>query len=138
MHNGGMTRFAIDALTAIRLARENVTVSDEHRLVAPKLLHSDVLSIVYRVVRRGELAEVEARAILDRVTTIRIRLLGDRVSRATAWKVAKQLDHADTTAAEYVAIAQLQADVFVTLDADLARQVAGIVPLAPFEALQAR
>jgi predicted nucleic acid-binding protein len=50
--------------------------------------------------------------------------------RATAWNVAKQLDHADTTAAEYVAIAQLQADVFVTLDAALARQVAGLVTLA--------
>jgi predicted nucleic acid-binding protein len=133
-----MTRFAIDALTAVRLARESITVSDEHRLVAPKLLHSDVLSIVYRAVRRGELGEVEARAILGRVTTMRIRLLGDRVSRATAWKVARQLDHPDTAKAEYVAVAQLQADAFVTLDSELAREVGDLVPLAPFEALVGR
>ncbi|WP_344752509.1 type II toxin-antitoxin system VapC family toxin [Leifsonella bigeumensis] len=133
-----MTRFAIDALTAVRLAREDIAVPDEHQLVAPKLLQSHALSIVYRAVRRGELDDAEAHAILDRVTTMRIRLLGDRVSRATAWHVARRLDHEDTAVAEYIAIAQLQADAFVTLDDDLARQVGELVTLAPFEALQAR
>jgi predicted nucleic acid-binding protein len=77
----------------------------------------------------------EARIMLDRLTTMRIRLLGDRVSRATAWKVAEQLGWDDTANAEYVAVAQLQADAFVTLDTDLARAVSGIVTIAPFEAM---
>jgi hypothetical protein len=75
------------------------------------------------------------RALLDGITTMKIRLLGDRVSRATAWRVAEQLGWDDTVAAEYVAVAKLQADAFVTLDPDLARRVEGVVTLAPFEAL---
>lgn len=132
-----MTRFAIDARTAIRLVREGITVSDAHRLVAPNVLRSQAMSFVYRDTRRGRLTEHEARALLDGITTMRIRLLGDRVSRAVAWRIAQQLDWDDTTNAEYVAVAKLQADVFVTLDEDLARQVDGIVTTAPFEALAA-
>lgn len=64
-----------------------------------------------------------------------MRLLGDRVSRAVAWKIAEQLNWDDTTDAEFVAVATLQADVFVTLDDDLARSVEAIVTIAPFDAL---
>ena len=130
-----MTRFGIDALTAVRLVREGIVVPDEHKLVAPNLLRSEALSLIYREVRRGELSADAARTMLDRLTTMRIRLLGDRVSRATAWKVAEQLGWDDTANAEYVAVAQLQADAFVTLDERLADAVAGLVKVAPFEAL---
>ena len=130
-----MTRYGIDALTAIRLVREGITPHAEHQLVAPKLLHSHALSQLYQAVRQGSLSKEEARRILDGITTTRIRLLGDRVSRATAWRVAEQLGWEETANAEYVAVAQLQADAFVTLDEHLARQVEGVVVLAPFEAL---
>ncbi len=130
-----MTRFAIDALAAQRLIREGIVVSEEHQLVAPNVLRSRVLSRLYREARDGKLSRDEAREQLDRLTSMRVRLLGDRVSRAVAWKIAEQLDWDDTTNAEFVAVAKLQADVFVTLDADLARQVEGIVMIAPFEAL---
>jgi predicted nucleic acid-binding protein len=130
-----MTRFGIDALTAIRLARERATVAAGHSLVAPTLLRSQALSILYADVRAGRILRDEAHLTLDRLTTMRIRLLGDRVSRATAWRVAEQLDWPDTTNAEYVAVAQLQADAFVTLDVELSRAVEGIVNLAPYQAL---
>lgn len=130
-----MTRYAIDAATAIRLVREGITLSEGHQLVAPSLLRSQALSHLYREVRSGALSEEEARDILAGITAMRIRLLGDRVSRALAWRVAEQLDWDDTAYAEYVAVAQLQADAFVTLDEELARQVAGIVTVAPFEDL---
>jgi predicted nucleic acid-binding protein len=130
-----MTRFAIDAPTAIRLAKESITVSDEHQLVAPSLLRSEALSILYGQVREGVLDRREALEILDRITTMRIRLLGDRVSRATAWKIAEKLDWPDTRDAEYLAVAQLQADVFVTVDAEIAGRVDGVVPLAAWESL---
>lgn len=110
-------------------------VPEAHQLVAPNLLRSQVLSLIYRQARRGDLSADEARAMLDRLTTMRIRLLGDRVSRAVAWRVAEQLGWDDTANAEYVAVAQLQADAFVTLDANLARAVDGIVRVAPFESL---
>ena len=132
-----MTRFAIDARTAIRLLRERITVPDAHQLVAPNVLRSQAMSRIYRDARQGEFSDQEAQALLDGLTTMRIRLLGDRVSRAVAWRIAQQLDWDDTTNAEYVAVAKLQADVFVTLDADLARQVEGIVTTVPFEVLAA-
>jgi predicted nucleic acid-binding protein len=130
-----MTRFAIDAPTAIRLADESVTVSPDHQLVAPGLLRVETLSTLYRRVREGELDRQQALEVLDRVTTMRIRLLGDRVSRATAWKLAEKHDWADTRDAEYLAVAQLQADVFVTVDVEFARRAEGIVPFARWESL---
>jgi predicted nucleic acid-binding protein len=130
-----MTRVAIDARTAIRLVRERVVVPPGHQLVAPTLLRSQVLQLLYRDVRSGAMPEAEARELLDGVTALKIRLLGDRVSRAVAWRVAAQLDWEDTADAEYVAVAQLQADVLVTHDPDLARQLDGVVGTAPFALL---
>lgn len=67
-----------------------------------------------------------------------MRLLGDAVLRRKAWDVAEQLAWASTADAEYVALTQLQADAFVTLDAKLRRAVAGLVETAPLEALLAK
>jgi hypothetical protein len=66
---------------------------------------------------------------------LRIRLLGDRVLQAVAWKVADQLGWPDTFTAEYVAVTQLQADALVTLDAALASAVKVLVPIARYEDL---
>jgi predicted nucleic acid-binding protein len=131
-----MTRFGIDALTAIRLAREGAVIPEEHSLVAPTLLRSQALSMLYRAVREEGLDPKEARTTLDAITTMRIRLLGDRVSRATAWRIAEQHDWNDTVDAEYLAVAQLQADFFVTVDPRLERLADGIVPTAPFDRLR--
>jgi predicted nucleic acid-binding protein len=130
-----MTRFAIDAPTAIRMVREGTVVPEGSTLVAPNLLRSQALSLIYRDVRAGRLEEAEARTLLDGITTMRIRLLGDRVSRGVAWQLAREFDWDDTADAEYVAVAKLQADVFVTADEELARRVADVVEVAPFEAL---
>jgi predicted nucleic acid-binding protein len=65
-----------------------------------------------------------------------IRLLGDAVLRRRAWDLAESLGWAETYDAEYLALTQLQADAFVTLDAELARRANGIVPMATVEALR--
>ena len=130
-----MKRYGIDAQVAIRLIRDEVRLPEEHQLVGPNVLRSHALSIVYIARRRNELSSDEATAILDGITSMRIRLLGDRVSRSVAWKVAEQLGWDDIGLAEYVAVAKLQADAFVTLDAELAKQVDGIVVTEPFASL---
>ena len=56
--------------------------------------------------------------------------------RRKAWALAEQLGLAETYDAEYVALTQLQADAFLTLDAELARRVEEVVPLATIEALR--
>ena len=65
-----------------------------------------------------------------------IRLLGDAVLRRRAWDLAERLGWAETYDAEYIALTQLQADAFVTLDAELARSVDGIVTTASIDALR--
>jgi predicted nucleic acid-binding protein len=65
-----------------------------------------------------------------------IRLLGDAVLRRRAWEIATKLGWADTYTAEYIALTQLQAEAFVTLDAKLARRVKGFVETATFDTLR--
>ena len=94
-------------------------------------MRSQVLSQLHEAVAAGELPARVARDRLARVGRLPIRLLGDAVLRRRAWDVAEQLGWAGTYDAEYVALAQLQAGVFVTLDEELARRLDGVVATAP-------
>jgi predicted nucleic acid-binding protein len=132
-----MTRFAIDAPVALRLVRERLTVPGEHQLVGPTVLRSQALAGLYAEVRRGEMSRREGRSLLDGIARMKIRLLGDRVSRVTAWRIAEQLDWDDIGRAEYLAVAQLQADALVTLDPGLVAAASGLVPVVEFGALLA-
>jgi predicted nucleic acid-binding protein len=82
-----------------------------------------------------ELAAEVARNHLAHIGRIPIRLLGDAVLRRRAWELADRLGWAQTYNAEYVALTQLQADAFITLDKELARSVKGIVETASLDAL---
>jgi predicted nucleic acid-binding protein len=130
-----VTRYVIGPDVALRLAGDEAVLPGEHRLLAPTLLRSQLLSLLYRSVSRGELTRKDADRRLDYVRALRIRLLGDRVLQSVAWRIADQLGWSDTLDAEYVALTQLQADAFVTLDATLADAVKGLVTVAPIEAL---
>jgi predicted nucleic acid-binding protein len=130
-----MTKFVVDCGAVLRLAGEELGVSPEHELLAPTLLRSQVLSTLHEAVHRGELSADVARARLDRINRMPIRLLGDAKLRRRAWNVAEQLNWAETYDAEYVALTQLQADALVTLDAELARRVEGTVRTATVDAL---
>ena len=132
-----MTRFVVDCGAVLHLASERVEVREEHELLAPTLLRSQTLSALHEAVHEGALSSEVALERLARVWAMPIRLLGDAVLRRKAWAIAEQLGWAETYDAEYVALTQLQADAFVTLDADLARRVEGVVPTATIEALQA-
>jgi predicted nucleic acid-binding protein len=130
-----MTRFVVDPSAVLHLAANGAEIPDEHDLLAPTLLRSQALSVLHEAVQRGELSADVARERLARVTRLPIRLLGDAVLRRRAWDVADRLGWSSTFTAEYLALTELQGDAFVTLDADLARKVEGIVPTAPIEAV---
>jgi predicted nucleic acid-binding protein len=130
-----MTRFVVDCGVVLHLASEGIEVSDEHELLAPTLLRSQTLSVVHEAVQRGELEADAARDRLARIQRMPVRLLGDAVLRRRAWEVADQLGWAETFDAEYVALTQLQADAFVTMDEKLARSVEGVVATASIDAL---
>jgi predicted nucleic acid-binding protein len=125
-----VTRYVIRPDVAIRLARDNAVVRDEHELLAPTLLRSQVLSLLYQAVQRGELTPHDAENSLGYVRRLRLRLLGDRVLQSVAWDVADQLGWPDTYDAEYVALTRLQADALVTLDERLAQAAKRLVPVA--------
>lgn len=128
-----MTRFAIDAATALRLVADGRVPIAPHTLVGPAVLRTDALESLYRDLREGRIDDAEGRRLLDGIATLRMRLLGDRVSRATAWRLAVRLDAHDTRQAEYLAVAVLQADALVTEDPELWEAAARIdLPLAGY------
>jgi len=130
-----MTRYVIGPDVAIQLAHHEAVIRGEHQIVAPTLFRSQLLSLLYQAVHRGEMTKKDAQRRLHCVCGLRIRLLGDRVLQSVAWQVADQLGWPDTFDAEYVALTQLQADALITLDRQLARAVEELVAVAPIEAL---
>ena len=132
-----MARYVIDAPTLLHLVTDAVEVDPGHRLVAPNLIRSQALCLLLASVRRGEISEAVALERHERLTEMKMRLLGDRVSRRTAWRIAQEQGWDTTFDAEYLAVTKLQADAFVTIDAAMAARAAPIVPVAPLSALTA-
>jgi len=131
-----MSRFVVDCGVVLRLAAEQIEVPDTHGLLAPTLLRSQTLSALHEAVHRGALPLEVARDRLTHIRGMRIRLLGDAVLQRRAWDVADRLGWIETYDAEYIALTQLQADAFVTLDAKLARRVKDLVPVATVDELR--
>jgi predicted nucleic acid-binding protein len=130
-----MTRYVIGPDVAIRLAGDEAEVPDGHHLLAPALLRSQMLSLLYQAVRRSEMTKEDAERRLFYVQGMRIRMHEDYLLQKAAWKVAGQLGWPDTFDAEYVALTQLEADALITLDRQLAGAVKDLVTVAPLEAL---
>ncbi len=130
-----MARYVIDAPTLLHLLDRDLAVDPGHQLVAPGPIRSEALQLLLRDVRRGARTEKEALRTHERVTELKMRLLGDRASRGTAWRIAREQDWDTLRDAEYLAVTRLQADALVTVDPVLAARAADIVPLAPLEAL---
>jgi predicted nucleic acid-binding protein len=131
-----MTKFVVDCGAVLQLASEGIEVPPEHELLSPTLLRSQTLSVLHEAVHRGEIQPDVALERLTRIWAMPIRLLGDAVLRRRAWALAEQLGWAETYDAEYVALTQLQADALITLDAQLARRVEGIVATATIDDLR--
>ncbi len=113
-----MTRFVVDCETLLRIAAGETEVAAEHTLVAPTLVRSQALSALYEAARRGVISAAEGIERVTRINSMKVRFLGDKVLQRTAWRVADQLGWETTYDAEFVALTQLQADVFVTSDGD--------------------
>ncbi|GEN81209.1 type II toxin-antitoxin system VapC family toxin [Actinotalea fermentans] len=130
-----MRRFVIDAPTLLHLVDAAVPVAADVQLVAPSSIRSEALTSLLRDVGAGRRTEKEALAAHERLTELKMRLLGDRVSRGTAWRIAREHGWDTLRDAEYLAVARLQADALVTVDAELAAKAEGVVPVAALEVL---
>jgi predicted nucleic acid-binding protein len=130
-----MAKLVVDSGVVLRLASEDREIPAKHKLLAPTLLRSQVLSALHESVHAGELEPKTGLERLARFNRMPIRLLGDAMLRRRAWSIADELGWAETYTAEYLALTQLQGDAFVTLDRQLARAVRQIVDVVGFEAL---
>ncbi|QNE34491.1 type II toxin-antitoxin system VapC family toxin [Leifsonia shinshuensis] len=109
-----MAHYVIDASAAIELAEAGYVPATGDSLLAPTLLRCEVLALLRRSVVAGERDDLAARTLIAAVDRLPIRLLGDRVLRKTAWRLATELGLPDTFAAEYVALTVLHGDALVT------------------------
>ena len=131
-----VARYVVDCEVLLRIAAGEIEVAPGHQLLAPTLVRSQALATMYGAARRGEISAAEGRARVQRINALKVRFLGDKVLQRSAWKVADQLGWETTFDAEYVALTQLQADAFVTSDADLARAVSALAETATIDALR--
>lgn len=132
-----MARYVIDPPTLIQLVDANLDLDPGHQLVAPNSIRSEAMDLLLHDVRAGKRSEAAALQTHERMTALKMRLLGDRVSRRTAWQIARQHDWASLRDAEYIAITQLQADALITVDPGLAASAGDTVPLAAVQDLLA-
>jgi predicted nucleic acid-binding protein len=125
-----VARYVIDAPTLLHLVDAGSRVAAGHQLVAPSSIRMQALELLLHDVRAGKRTETAALKAHERITEIKIRLLGDRVSRRAAWQFARQHDWDTLRDAEYLAITRLQADALITMDPRLAAAAQGTVPVA--------
>ena len=130
-----MTRFVIDPQALIDFLRADQPLAAGHLLVAPNAIRTQALELLLCAVKDECVSEQDALALHEQMTALKMRLLGDRVSRRAAWNLAREHGWDDLRYAEYLAITQLQADALVAGDHELARLASDIVALAPTSAL---
>lgn len=131
-----MTRFAVCPATLMKVLVQGMPVSEGHQLVGPGSLRSQVLDLLLREVNEGRMTEAQALEHHERLTTMKMRLLNDRVSRRVAWNIARAKGWDSLRDAEHLAVAKLPADALVTIDERLAAAAEGIVRVAQLEELR--
>jgi predicted nucleic acid-binding protein len=130
-----MSRYVVDASTLLYLVDSGLHVHEGHQLVAPNAVRSEALQILLDDVRAGKRTERDALGAHERITEIKMRLLGDRVSRRIAWRISREQDWETLRDAEYLALTRRQGDALVTVDARLAALAKPFVPVAPVDVL---
>ena len=122
-----MARYAVDAPTLVHIVDVDLSIHPSHQLVAPNSIRTDALELLLRDVRDGRRSDREAMACHEKLTQLKMRLLGDRVSRRTAWQIARERGWASLRDAEYLAVAKLQADAFATVDPEMVGRAGDLV-----------
>ncbi len=130
-----MTKYVVGPDVALRLAKQGAEIRLDVELLAPTLMRSELLNLLFQLVRAKKISKAEADEHLDYVRRLRIRLLGDRVLQAKAWQVAEVLGWPDTFEPEYIALTQLQADALVTTDSKVAAAAKRFVSVVPIKVL---
>ena len=130
-----MTALVVDHVTVRRMLEDSATVPPGVTLLAPTLLRSEWLARLYTDCRAGRCSAETAAALRKQFNVLKLRYLGDKVLRARAWSIAEAAGAEDTYAAEYVALAQLQAEGLIAGDPAIAALAEGRIPLRDYAAV---
>lgn len=103
-----MTRYVIGPDVALRLAAQRAELRAEVKLLAPTLMRSELLDLLFQAVREGKMSKADA----------------------------DELGCSGTFDAEYIALTRLQADALVTTSSRLRAVARRFVSVAPVKALR--
>ena len=119
----------LDASVAVdfSLAEEGFSSLRSQRLVAPRLLWSEVPSAIHELRWRGIVSNLLADQALDQFLAAAIAERRPAALPRLAWRVAEELGWAKTYDAEYVALARLLGCRLLTADMRLRRGAARAV-----------
>ena len=81
-----MTRFVVDCEALLGIAADEIEVAAEHKLVAPTLVRSQALAVLYEAARRGEMSAGQGIELVTRINSLTIRFLGDKMLQRRAWR----------------------------------------------------
>lgn len=111
------TSAVVDFLLGVGVARDvEALISAEDELAAPDLLVFEVLAVLRRETRRGEVAEERAHAAIRDLGDLPIRLFPSLVLRERAWSLRENLTAADGL---FVALAEQLGEPLATKDGGL-------------------
>jgi predicted nucleic acid-binding protein len=131
-----MTTVVVDANVIVQgcLEAEGFAPLAGYRLVAPRILPSEVLSTLHELSWRREISPDLARRAVERMREAPHEIQDPEGLADAAWDVADSLGWAKTYDAEYVALARILDCPLLTLDARMARGAARLVQiLSPAE-----
>jgi hypothetical protein len=120
----------------VHVVDKDLSVHPSHQLVAPNSIRTEALGLLLLDVRDGKRSDREGMACHEKMTQLKLRLLGDGVSRRTAWQIARERGWASLREAEYLAVAILQAGAFATVDPDMVGKAEGLVRVASIHQLE--
>ena len=86
-----MARLVIDCATLLQMAAGEIESAPGHKVFAPTLVRSQALAALYESAHRGEISAAEGIERAARMSSLRVRFLGDRALQRQAWKIAETL-----------------------------------------------
>lgn len=130
-------RLVVDASVVVQISVAGGALGplEDHDLLAPPLLMSEVTSVLSEMAFRGEIPAHEARIAVERIADLAVTVDRPPSLALAAWDVARSLGWAKTYDAEYVALAQYHGVPLITIDQRMRRAVAHLVDVPDLESL---
>ncbi len=130
-------RLVVDASVVVQISLAGGVLGplEDHELLAPPLLTSEVTSVLSELAFRGEIPADEARIAVERLAELPVTIDRPPSLGLAAWDIARSLGWAKTYDAEYVALARHHGAPLITIDQRMRRAVDHLVDVPDLESL---